>query len=340
MAVESAPDYPTTAALPSIPGLRFRHFAGPSDYPGINDTANDAREANGVHFQTSIEGLTLFYESLDRAHCDTRRDLVIVEVDGQIVAYGRTEWQDDTEARIHPVVCFVRSAWRGRGIGRALLATLEERAIAAAAENATDRESFLQAETLGDAAADDLLARTGYEAVRHFYVMVRPNLDPLADAPMPDGLEIRPVTEAHLPLIWDASVEASRDTWEFSEPTANAYEFFKTDPITADFSLWRIAWDGDQVAGQVRAFINPDENERLGTKRGWVENILIRRPWRRRGLATALIDSSIAALRERGMTEAALGVDAANESGALRLYRKAGFEIESRETVWRKPLRR
>jgi hypothetical protein len=34
MAVDSAPDFKTSATLPPIPGLRFRHFAGPSDYPG------------------------------------------------------------------------------------------------------------------------------------------------------------------------------------------------------------------------------------------------------------------------------------------------------------------
>jgi len=38
------------------------------------------------------------------------------------------------------------------------------------------------------------------------------------------------------------------------------------------------------------------------------------------------------------MTEAALGVDAQNETGALRLYRKMGFREVARETEWRRPL--
>ena len=80
MAVDAPPDFATTATLPPIPGLRFRHFAGPSDYPAMNDTANVARQANDVHFITPLDGFANFYEHLE--HCDKARDLFIVEVDG------------------------------------------------------------------------------------------------------------------------------------------------------------------------------------------------------------------------------------------------------------------
>ena len=49
------------------------------------------------------------------------------------------------------------------------------------------------------------------------------------------------------------------------------------------------------------------------------------RPWRGRGVARALIAASFPLLRERGMTEGALGVDTQNEFGALRLYERCGF---------------
>ena len=38
------------------------------------------------------------------------------------------------------------------------------------------------------------------------------------------------------------------------------------------------------------------------------------------------------------MTEAALRVDAQNETGALRLYQAMGFREAARETEWRRPL--
>jgi mycothiol synthase len=88
----------------------------------------------------------------------------------------------------------------------------------------------------------------------------------------------------------------------------------------------------------VRGFVNAEENRRHGRQRGWVENISVRRPWRRRGLARALIARCITSLREAGMTEGALGVDTENPSGALHLYESCGFVVTKRFTVYRKPL--
>lgn len=88
----------------------------------------------------------------------------------------------------------------------------------------------------------------------------------------------------------------------------------------------------------VRSFINVDENERRGRRRGYVEHISVRRPWRRRGLARALIAASFPLLRARGMEEGALGVDTENTSGALRVYEACGFRPVARSATYRKPL--
>src|SRR5206468_1875506 len=148
---------------------------------------------------------------------------------------------------------------------------------------------------------DELLRQRGYEPVRYFYSMVRPHLDDLADAPVPEGLEIRDVLPEHLPAIWAADQEAFRDHWGFSPATDADYHRFVNDPVTGDTSLWRVAWDGEEVAGQVRSFVNEDENERFGRLLGHTEFISVRRPWRRRGLARALIAASFPLLRARGM---------------------------------------
>lgn len=342
MAVDSVPDFRTSATLPPIPGLRFRHFGGPGDYPAMNDTANDARAANGVHLILPLDGFVAFYDSFDPEHCDTARDLFIVEVGGQLVGYGRTAWFDEPDGtRLHQIACLLHPAWRRRGIGRQMQAALEERAVAALGEHATDADAFFQTDSSdGDPGAGATFTQAGYVPVRFGYIMVRPNLDPVPDAPLPEGLEIRPVEEGHLRPIWDAAGEAFRDAWGFRQLSERDYELFANDPIQSDRTLWRIAWDGDQIAGQVRGFINHDENERFGAKRGWVENISVRRPWRKRGLARALIASTIDELRTRGMTEAALGVDTQNVSGALRLYESVGFRPTSSSTLWRKPMPR
>jgi ribosomal protein S18 acetylase RimI-like enzyme len=178
----------------------------------------------------------------------------------------------------------------------------------------------------------------GFAPVRHGYEMVRPTVDDLPDAPLPDGLEIRPVLPEHRRAIWEAGNEAYQDAWGATESTEDEYELWMTDPNQADTSLWRIAWDGQEVSGQVRSYIDAQENARFGRLRGYTENILVGRKWRRRGLARALIAASFPLLRARGMQEAALRVDTENVSGALRVYERCGFRPVSRHTTFRKPL--
>ena len=82
----------------------------------------------------------------------------------------------------------------------------------------------------------------------------------------------------------------------------------------------------------------PEENETLGMRRGWLGSVFTRRPWRRRGLAGALIGRSLVLLRDRGMTSAALSVDADNPTRALGLYEAAGFAVHDRFVAMRKPM--
>ncbi|HMJ80862.1 MAG TPA: GNAT family N-acetyltransferase [Candidatus Dormibacteraeota bacterium] len=334
-------DFPTSAVLPPVTGLRFRHLRLPDDYAAMTEMANASRLAEGSTFITTVEEMANFYSHL--TNCDLARDAFAVEVEGRLAGYARTEWYDTYDGeRIHEVVCFLEPARRRLGIGRAMLRTLEGRVRelageAPAGEAAGSPPRFLQSQAEGkDVGREVLLRSEGFEPVRYGFTMVRPDLEDQHDAPLPEGLEIREVRPEHLRAIWEADAEAFRDHWGMGPPTEADYQEFLTDPMTNDTTLWRIAWDGDQVAGQVRSFINEEENRLYGRERGWVESISVRRPWRHRGLARALIAASFPLLRARGMTEGALGVDTENLSGALRIYESMGFRAVSKETTFRK----
>ena len=329
--------FPTGAPLPPIPGLVLRHLRAPDDYAAMNAIANAIRAANGETFTTTDAQFAQFYS--DPPGSNPQTDVAVVEIRGRIVGYGRAAWHDQLDGlRVYEVIPFIDPTDAGAEVFLTMIDALETRlrVIATGHPAGGDR----QFETFGGDRAPEreaLLVARGYAPIRHFYAMVRPGVEDLPDARLPAGLEIRGVMPEHLPAIWAADQEAFRDHWGFSEASPADYERFVTDPIESDRSLWRVAWDGDEIAGQVRSFINAEENARHGRRRGYTEHISVRRPWRRRGLARALIAASVPLLRARGMTEAALGVDAENTSGALRIYEACGFRPVNRSTTYRKP---
>jgi mycothiol synthase len=328
----------TPGPLPalSIPGVRLRHLRPPDDYRAMNAIANAVRAAEGSDWATGDEEFQNFYEHL--SNCDPDRDVFIAEEDGRMVGYARGAWAEDAEGlRTYEPVVFVDPSQELPGLRVGLHEAIEGHLRRIAAGHPPGPKVF---QTEADDTAverEAMLRAAGYEAVRHGFLMVRPTLDDLPDAPLPPGIEIREVRPEQMRAIWDGASEAFRDEWGWTAPTEAQYEQWLTDPLN-DPALWRIAWDGDEVVGQVRSYINAAENEIYGRARGWVENISVRRPWRRRGLARALIAASFPLLRARGMTEGALTVDTENPSGALRLYERCGFVALKRNTIYRRRL--
>jgi mycothiol synthase len=232
-------------------------------------------------------------------------------------------------------------AWRGGGIRRAMVRWNEHRLRTMAADHQGDGPRTFECWT-GHGETDwiALLESEGYRAVRYGFEMVRPNLEDIPDDSLPVGLEVRPVQPEHIHQIWNAAREAFRDHWGFCEEEWAKDGWFASWQQSPTFKpeLWQVAWDGDHVAGMVLNFIDEAENQEFGRQRGYTETICVRRPWRRRGLARALIARSLALHKEQGMTEAGLGVDAENPSGALQLYESMGYTVVRREAAYRKPL--
>ncbi len=319
---------------PSLPGLRFRMFDPAHDYDALVDLLREANRADGVDYLPTVEGLRSDHEH--GGEYDPRRDLILAEVDGVLVAAAETSVRTRDGIGFHHVEGWVRPASRRRGLGRALLHWTEARAAEVARVDGRPPTRALTAWPDEDqVGATALYASEGYEIVRYGYLMVRDLADAIPDLPIPDGLEIRPVIPADHHRIWEADEEAFRDHWGRAERTEADFDRWFAMP-EIDTRLWRVAWDGDEVAGSVMPFIFPTDNELLGMRRGWLEHISTRRPWRRRGLASALIADSLRALRDAGMTEAALGVDAENVTGALRLYESLGFRRARTGVSYRK----
>ncbi len=326
---------------PAIPGLKFRHFRGESDFPQMEKAIAASADADKIERVTTVADIANSYAHL--TNCDPYQDMIFTEIDGQVVGYSRAWWGFDENdgIYIYNFIGFLIPEWRCKGIGSVVLQWLEKRMRAVAAEQASDRPKFFQAFAAQyEVGFTALLEKAGYQAVRYAYEMVRPSLDDIPDFPLPQGLEVRPALPEHYRQIWDAATEAFRDHWGFVQPTEDDYQVWMGDESTFQPALWQVAWDvkSNQVAGQVQTFIDHGQNEKYNRKRGYTEGISVRRPWRKQGLARALIARSLSAQKELGMTESALGVDSENLSGATRVYEDCGFRVVKRHTTYRKPL--
>ena len=82
----------------------------------------------------------------------------------------------------------------------------------------------------------------------------------------------------------------------------------------------------DIGAVDVTGFLGKKEtNERHGQREGWIQDLGVRRAWRKRGVASALLCQSMRAFKAAGLDYAMLGVDTENPTCALRLYERLGF---------------
>jgi len=330
--------------ITQIPGLIFRDFRGETDYPKILAVILGCSPVDGLERADTLEDITNAYSHLH--HCDPYRDMLFAEVDGEVVGYTRYWWEIEGSGDwIGIEFGYVLPEWRQKGIGSSLLRFTEGRLQEIAASLKESGELPVEATCYmtnevheGEINRISLVERFNYQVVRYAYEMRRPDLENIPDLPLPADVEVREVKPEHLRQIWEASNEAFRDHWGSIPEPWEAFESFTQSP-DYDPTLLRVAWQGDQVVGMVLSFIDQDQNEKFGRKRGYTENICVRRPWRKQGVAKALIAMSLKALKERGMTEAGLGVDAENISGALQLYKYMGYQVIKRMMIYRKQIR-
>jgi GNAT superfamily N-acetyltransferase len=323
---------------PAVPGLVFRHFRGAEDYPKMAAVIASSAEADHIERVTTPEEIANTYEHL--VNCNPYTDMLFAEVDGQVVGYARSDWYQEGSGerlRQYLTIGFLNPQWRRKGIGSAMLHFLQGRLREIASGHPQDGPRYFQGYVdQHETGTQAMLEKEGYEVVRYFYQMVRPDLENIPTLPLPEGLEVRPALPEHYRQIWEADVEAFRDHWGYVEPKEEDYQHWLNDKVVFQPELWKIAWDGDQVAGQVRGYISHAENEEYKRKRGWCEFISVRRPWRKRGLARALMALTLEEFKRRGMEESALGVDTENLSGALRVYESMGFRPVQRSSAYRK----
>jgi len=323
---------------PELSNLSFRAFRGESDYPAMLAVIEASKVVDQEEWSQTVEDTARTYRHL--RNCDPFEDMVFAQVDGLVVGYGRTWWEDEAKGdRVYGLFVNLAPDWRERGIRRAMLRWLEAHARTLAATHPTETPKLFQGWS-SDRETDwkGILESEGYEIVRWGYEMVRSLAEEIRPAPLPDGIEMRPVTDADAERIFAAAAEAFTDHWGVTSWfDADSLAEWRESP-TWNPDLWKIAFDGGEVVATVLNYLDERENAEYQRKRGYTECICVRKPWRGRGIAKALITESMKMHKEMGMTETAHGVDTLNPTGALQLYEGLGYRPHKTFYTFRKPL--
>jgi mycothiol synthase len=262
-------------------------------------------------------------EELERdwRDADLDRDVWMVLDGEQVVGYvalaKRNEvWEFD--GYVHPDRF-------GEGIG-ALLVQHGEREVAARASRVS-RTAVLG----NDERAQELLSARGFEVVRRFYRMTI-ELDAPPESPAwPEGLTVEPFDfESGHEAVHVAIDEAFAEHWDtFSRPH-DEWVVRQRERGVEPWN-WIVVRDGDEIAAVTQL-----ERERFGM--GWIGVVGVRAAWRRRGLGEAMLYEAFGRFWAIGQHTVGLGVDAQNETGATRLYERAGMGVAFSAVVFEKAL--
>jgi GNAT superfamily N-acetyltransferase len=212
---------------------------------------------------------------------------VVVDREGTIVAYGQALRDEPSIVEgwgvVHPT-------HRGLGIGSSLMDRIDERAPELVAGLSSVR--FRHAINAGDAAAAAMLQARGLRRVRHFWHMRIDLVGPVEPGRSPEGIEITSIEAPDdLPAVHTILDEAFSDDWGHHPEPFHRWVEEQTRSPSYDPTLWLLATMEGEPVGALTASAWGD--------RGWVNEIGVPAPHRGRGIGSALLRRSFAAVARR-----------------------------------------
>ncbi len=241
--------------------------------------------------------------------------------DGEIVGYASARREGEVanladESCVHPEA-------RGLGIGSHLLDEAEQWARG----NGLER---LHVHVVNEGGRR-LAEQRGHELVRYFWRMEIDLTGEPRLAEPPAGVTIR----EYRPGEDDGALHAMQQEafsvhWDFTPSPLEDWLTWRQGRGDYHPALWRIAEENGEIAGAALCF-GEDRS-------GWVLDLAVRPASRRAGLGLLLLQSGFAALWRNGHTRVGLEVDSENETGATRLYERAGMKVTRRYATYEKVL--
>ncbi|WP_211658405.1 GNAT family N-acetyltransferase [Phytoactinopolyspora halophila] len=323
-------------SLPSLPpdvGLTWRALTV-DDVPAWFHLKKTIEDHDDAVERTAEHELTTLFTGSWR---DPERDFIGgFDEHGRMRAWARTEFRPADEGTPAPILLGgVHPADRGRGIGRALLAWSEARArqqlVAAGSTGPARLRVFVDEH---QATTRSLVERAGYSALRWYVEMRRDLSQPLPKVGVDDvrielydrarDEDVRLTHNESFAVDHWGSNPLSSEEWTLSVVDAESFR--------ADWSFVAVDPPSDRVVGYLISGRYEQDWEPQGYTEGWTDLLAVRREYRGRGIAEALLTAAMHAYADAGLEYAGLDVDTENPTGALGLYERLGY-VRERSTV-------
>ncbi|HIE14908.1 TPA: GNAT family N-acetyltransferase [Candidatus Bathyarchaeota archaeon] len=181
----------------------------------------------------------------------------------------------------------------------------------------------------------------GFRLIRKFSLMIR-DLDAI-----PSGIgenekvilkNLDKDSEEDLKMLNWLDNECFKDHFNYRPGTlAQTIYFLQKNPFFKIQEWFFSLYEGKHV-GYIGVGIDEKYNAERTVKCGWVLDIGVLKPYRRKGIGTRLMLQGLQTLKDKGMTTVMLGVDDFNVTKAMELYKKVGFKVKKKDLTYEKDL--
>ncbi|UCG36979.1 MAG: GNAT family N-acetyltransferase [Candidatus Bathyarchaeota archaeon] len=235
---------------------------------------------------------------------------------------------------------FIRSfgvvpEFRGKGI--------EEKLVKTALKELKNRGMEVVQAWAADSREDriSLWKDSGFELVRKFSLMERDLNTIPSGIGEDDGVVLKTLrkdSDEDLKVLNWLDNECFKEHFNYTPGTLERTLYFVREDPFFRIQDWSFSLLEGEHVGYVGVGIDEAYNIEKNTKCGWILDIGVLKPYRRRGIGTKLMLQGMKALKEKGMTTLMLEVDDLNVTKAMRLYKEVGFKIKKKDLTYEKNL--
>lgn len=318
----------------NIKNIVFRTYKSQADLQSMINVLELCSSKDKVDLSSTLESIpstSKLKESFVDDHCNPTQDILIVEYEDRVIGYSKVSWwfeNDGTALFLH--VEYLIPEFRTTELWQMIIDWVENRIKLISSDVKSNNKFFGANASSTEKEKTEILLKNNYKKVFSLVEMIFDDFDNIQEPlKIPDGFSLKDVKDNDLRLIWETNNEVYKNRDYILKPTEEDFRSFANNKNN-DFSLWKVAYFGDKIAGFVIGAIK--------NNRGEIEEVSILPEYRRKGLSYFLLVSVLQEFKNKNINIVYIHTNGENVSGARSLYNKVGFKYNKDFVKYRKSL--